>query len=416
MLRNSSKRPGPGQVGASLTIGMLALSIVPLFAREAPPVADGAARNDLAEQDRTSHDEAPPGPSEHGIWIGLDDLMERPTSGPAWNRLVSDAARDPGRADISDQGSNHDVYTLAAALVCARTGAYCAKARRGVLDAIGTEEGGRWLAVGRNLGAYVIAADLLDLRADGDPASAGTRVEQWMEGWLTRRLRNNNTPDLRPFGPFHAGANAAAQEGFAYAAGAAYLGDRQALERAWSGFRTFVCDPGTEDHEEIDLIGALRDGWAHDDLNPCAIGPRGAEKEVPSGSPGAGEVHRLDGALIADMRRGGTYRWEPGYTQYPWVGLEGLVPAAVVLERAGYPAFELADRAVLRAHEYLWFLRRETGEERWFDGIRAREVIQIVNVVYGTSFPVNQVVGLGRTVGYTDWTHSEWPVARTASR
>jgi hypothetical protein len=346
--------------------------------------------------------------TSEGIWISREEVMQRPTSGAAWDQLLADAARHPGRAQISDQHSNHDVYTLAAALVCVRTGEYCSKARRGVLDAIGTEDGGRWLAVGRNLGAYVVAADLLDLRADGDPQSAGTRVEEWMQGWLTKLLRNNNTTDMRPFGPFHAGANAAAQEGFAYAAVGAYLQDDEVLKRAWSGFRTFACDSGTRDHENIDLIGALRDGWAHDDVNPCAIGPKGAEKRVPSGRPGAGSVRTLDGALIADMRRGGTYRWEPGYTQYPWVGLEGLVPAAVILERAGYPAFELADRAVLRTHEYLWFLRQETGERRWFDGIRAREVVQLVNVVYGTSFPVNEVVGQGRTMGYTDWTHPEW--------
>lgn len=340
-----------------------------------------------------------------GIWIDRDELMRRPTTGAAWERLLEDANLNPGSADISNQDSDHDVYTLAAALVCVRTGARCSRARRGVLDAIGTEAGGRWLAVGRNLGAYVIAADLLGLRADGDPESAGTRVEEWMEGWLTRRLRNNNTTDMRRFGPFHAGANAAAQEGFAFAAVAAYLGDGKALERAWSGFRTFVCDPGTPDLENIDLIGAVRDGWAHDDLDPCAVAPAGARKLVPSGEPGAGGTYRIDGALIADMRRGGTYRWAPGYTQYPWVGLEGLVPAAVVLERAGYPAFQVADRAILRTHEYLWFLRDQTGERRWFNGIRAREAVQLVNWAYGTSYPVNEVVGLGRTVGYTDWTH-----------
>jgi hypothetical protein len=339
------------------------------------------------------------------IWIDRDELMALPTSGAAWEKLLSDARANPGSADIADMHSNHDVYTLAAALVCARTGEYCTKARQGVLDAIGTENSGRWLEVGRNLGSYVIAADVLGLRADGDPDSDGTRVEAWIEGWLTKRLPDNITGKYRGFGPFLSAANAAAQEGFAFTAVAAYVGDEAALQRAWDAFRTFACDTDAPDPENIYLDKVVLDGWAHDDRAPCAINPAGSTKVVPSGLRGAGQVHRIDGSLGGDMRRGGEYQRDPGYTQYPWVGLEGFVPAAVILDRMGYPAFEVSDRAVLRTHEYLWFLRTSTGDQTWFDGIRAREVVQLVNHAYGTSFPVNRVVGSGRTVGYTDWTH-----------
>lgn len=340
-----------------------------------------------------------------GIWIDRAELMQRPTSGAEWEILSRHAALSTGTPDISDQNSHHDVHTLAAALVCVRVGRYCSEARRAVVRAIGTEEGGRWLAVGRNLGAYIIAADLLDLRADGVWQSDGTRVEEWIRGWLTKRLRDNNTPTSRPFGPFHSGANAAAQEGFAYAAVAAYLGDRGALRRAWDAYRTFVCDRNAPDREEIYLDRPVRDDWTHDDEIPCAVNPRGTTREVPRDARGAGTAHRVDGAIVADMRRGGTYRWPPGYTQYPWVGLEGLVPAAVILQRAGYPAFDVADRAVLRAVDYLWFLRTATGDERWFDGVRARQIVHLVNVFYGMSYPVEGATGRGRTVGYTGWTH-----------
>lgn len=346
--------------------------------------------------------------SSDGIWVSRSEVMTRPTSGPEWEALLTDAARDPGQANLSDMHSTHDVYTLAAALVCVRTGQYCAKARRGVLDAIGTEAGGRWIEISRNLGSYIIAADLLGLRADGNSGSDGTRVEQWVAGWLTKRLGDNIRDYLRPFGPFHASANAAAQEGFAYAAVAAYLRDDWALQRAWDAFRTYACDPTAPDRENIFLDKSVADGWAHSDVDPCAVNPAGTSKRVPSGLPGAGSVRRIDGALTGDMRRGGVYQWEPGHTNYPWIGLEGFVPAAVILERAGYPSFEVADRAVLRTHEYLLYVRRETGDARWFDGDRADEVVHIVNVRYGTSFPVNGAVGRGRTFGYTDWTHPRW--------
>jgi hypothetical protein len=340
-----------------------------------------------------------------GVWVDPAQLMQRPTSGLAWERLLADAGRDHGRADIADQDSNHDVYTLAAAFVCVRDAQHCDKAREGVLDAIGTESGARWLAAGRNLGAYVIAADVLNMRADGVPGSDGTRVHEWIESWLDKELLENHSSERRAIQPFHAANNAAVQEGFAYAAVAAYLRHDAALDRAWNAFRTFVCDSGAPDAEQIALQPAVLDGWAHDVQRPCAVNPSGARKTVPLGLPGAGRTYSVDGALVGDMRRGGVYQWRPAYTSLPWVALEGLVPAAVILARAGYPAFEVADRAILRAHEYLWLLRSTTGDPRWFDGTRAREIVHLVNAYYRTSYPVNDVTGGGRTIGYTAWTH-----------
>jgi hypothetical protein len=342
-----------------------------------------------------------------GVWISAEEISQLPTSGAAWDALLRDAERDPGVADVSDQNSNHDVYTLAAALVCVRTGQHCAKARDGVVSAIGTEQDGRWLAVGRNLTAYVIAADLLGLRNDGNASSAGSQVEKWIRSFLTMELDHNNSGEPYPFVPFGSGSNASAQEGAAYAAVGAYLGDQDALDRVWDAFRTYACDPGAPDREDINLSQGVRYGWAHDDDRPCAVNPRGTTKQVPSGLAGAGGVYRIDGAIINDMRRGGEYQWEPGYTRYPWVGLEGFVPAALILHRAGYPAFEVADRAVLRTHEYLWYLRTETGNSDWFDGKRASEVVHLVNVAYGTDYLVQGTTGGGRLVGYTDWTHQQ---------
>jgi hypothetical protein len=60
---------------------------------------------------------------------------------------------------------------------------------------------------------------------------------------------------------------------------------------------------------------------------------------------------------------------------------------------------------VLRAVEYLWHLRTETGDTRWFDGERARGIVLLVNARYGVAFPVAAATGAGRTVGYTGWTH-----------
>jgi hypothetical protein len=358
---------------------------------------------------------APPTPTPDptgagkGIWISRDKIAQLPTSGAAWQAVLADANRNPGVANLSQMESSHDQYTLAAALACARLGetAICNKAKTGILSAIGTEfNGGRWLEIARNLTAYVIAADIVGLRADGKPNSDGSRIDAWIRKFLTVKLpRNTGSHEVISVSPFASGSNASAQEGAMYAALAAYSGDRVALDHAWDAFRRYACDAMAPDRENINISKGIKYGWAHDIDQPCAVNPAGTTKEVPAGLPGAGSIRRIDGAIINDMRRGGYFQWPPGYTQYPWVGLEGLVPAALILHRAGYPAFEIADRAVLRTLEYLWYLRRETGDSRWFDGVRADEIIHLVNVIYGKSWPMQAAVGAGRTVGYTDWTH-----------
>lgn len=382
-------------------------------AADAPVAHDGGSAADAYVSPVDSG--LPPEPVS-GIWVSPDALATYPTSGAAWGALESDARSLSGTANVSDQDSSHDVYTLAAALLCVRTGELCDDARDAVVSAIGTEEealttprsppGNQWLPIGRNLAAYVIAADLLALRADGDASSDGSRVEAWIRAF-DGRVGSEGVE----FAPFKSGSNASAQDGFAYAAVAAYLDDAGMLDRAWDAFRTFTCDPGAPDREDIDVSKGVMFGWAHDDATPCAINPLGTTKVVPSGRPGAGSERRIDGAIINDMRRGGEYQWPPGYTQYPWVGLEGLVPAAVILHRRGYPAFEVADRAVLRAVEYVLWLGDELGQERtctgecWWDYDRARDIKHLAAAFYDLDVPYDTPTAGGRTVGYTDWTH-----------
>jgi hypothetical protein len=344
-----------------------------------------------------------------GLWVSADELRLQPMSGAAWTAVLNDANRDPGPANIADQDSHHDTYTLAAAIVAARTGqsSYYLKAKKGILDAMGTEfkTGTRWLAAGRNVLAYVIAADLLNLRRDGSANSDGTKVDLWIRGWLTKQLPDNNNGVLRPIRPFGGGSNADAQEGAVFAAVAVWADDPVAITRGWDAFRTYACDPNGPNYEDIDLQTGLQYNWAADPKNPCAVNPLNSTKVVPAGFPGAGTTHRMDGAIINDMRRGGAYQWSPAFTQYPWTGLAGFIPAAVILQRAGYPALQVADKAVLRTVDYLFWLKGSTGLTSWFDGKRGSEVVQLVNHYYGTKYPTRKPVARGHTVAYTDFTH-----------
>src|SRR5258705_10891135 len=162
------------------------------------------------------------------LWLSPAELVGLPMSGAAWTRVKAAADGALSAAQISDQNSKHDVLTLAVALVYARMNlvanrtpaadavlaAYRAKAAQAILSALGTEAGGRTLALGRNLVAYVIAADLIALKSY-DPAG-----DQQFRAWLSAVRKANldsktliSTHGGRPnnWGP-HAGASRVAAD------------------------------------------------------------------------------------------------------------------------------------------------------------------------------------------------------------
>jgi hypothetical protein len=349
------------------------------IAREAAPVA----------ANEPSPPPPPPSPAprppREGLWIAPDELKSLPMSGAAWESMLAIAEGDLGPADVADQDSTHDTNTLACALAAARTGSaeLHGKAMDAITSAIGTEEGARWLAIGRNLGAYVIAADVLGVRSGP--------IYEWLAGFLTRTLRDNNTDEQVPAGNWSSGSNASAQMGFVTAALCVYTNDSARLASSWDGYRRYCGDRASPVKETSNS-----DAWQLAPSDPVGIQDKGAAKDGC----------RLDGAIGNDMSRGGDDFCSPVWTQYPWVGLEGAVPAALVFARAGYPAWAVADEAIRRAVDYLWFLRQATGNADWFDGTRSNECVYLVNRAYATAFPCSLPVAGGRTIGFSDWTHA----------
>jgi hypothetical protein len=323
--------------------------------------------------------------STDNLWISPAELAALPMAGSAWSALLEVAEGDLGTPDVADQDSGHDVTTLACALAAARTGRrdLRLKSLNALTSAIGTEEGARWLAIGRNLGSYVIAADVLGVHSGP--------IYEWLASFLTRTLRANNTDDEITIANWPTGSNASAQVGFVTAALCVYTGDFDRLATYWDGFRRY-CGDRTSPVAET----SNSDAWQVAPFDPVGIQDVGATKHGC----------RLDGAIGNDMSRGSDNVCSPTWTQYPWVGLEGAVPAALVFARAGYPAWEVGGDAIRRALDYLWFLRQTSGNEDWFDGERSNECIFLVNRAYGTRFPCSLPVGGGRTFGYSDWTHA----------
>ncbi len=313
-----------------------------------------------------------------GIWTSPAELALLPTSGKAWDAMLA-AAREPIESpNVSDQDDRDNVRVLARAFVWARTGDELA--RQEVIDAcravIGTQLGGRTLALGRELLAYVIAADLVKLPADLDPA-----FRSWLDAVRREELGGRTLLSTHEDRPNNWGTHAGASR----MAVALYLDDQADLERAAQVFRGWLGDRGS--------YAGFRFGdlsWQADPARPVGVNPAGATLDG----------HPVDGVLPDDQRRGGAFTWPPPAENYVWAALQGAIAQAVILHRVGYDVFAWEDRALLRAvrwlHEQASFPAQ--GDDTW--------IPWVVNHYYATSFPARLPAHPGKNMGFTDWTHA----------
>jgi hypothetical protein len=335
-----------------------------------------------------------PPPAGNGIWISAAELAQLPTSGPAWDHLQETADAAASTPDLSDQDTDANVEILAKALVFARTGE--PQYRTEVIAALqvitfnNTEDGGRTLALGRELAAYVVAADLINL-AEANPgldaqfrAKLRELLTKPLDGWGSDQRTLVETHELRPnnWGT-HAGASRAAV--------AVYLGDEAELARTAQVFRGYLGDLSA--YNEFEFGSDL--SWQADPAHPVGLNPVGATKEG----------HSIDGALPEEMRRGGPFQWPPLETNYPWEGLQGALVQAMILHRAGYPAWEWEDQALLRAVEFLYSIDG-LGGVSWVPEGDDRWLPWLVNAVYQTDYPTETEIQPGKNMGWTDWTHA----------
>jgi Alginate lyase len=339
-----------------------------------PPPAGGAPGS-------ATPSPAPPAASG-AVWVSRAELASRPMSGPAWDALEAAADGPLGTAAIADQDSGHDVRTLAVALVFARTGdpAYRAKAAEAIAAAIGTEAGGRTLALGRNLAPYVIAADLIDLR-HSDPA-LDARFRAWLQDVRTELLDGRTLISTHEQRPNNWGTMAGASR----IAVALYLGDGTDLERAATVFRGYL---GDRSAYASFAFGEL--SWQADPAAPVGVNPPGASRAGLD----------IGGALPDDMRRGCSFTLPPCHTGYAWEALQGVLLQAELLSRHGYPAYRWGQDAILRAALFLERLDRLYGGW-WADGDDSWQP-WVINHAYGTSFPAAAPARHGKILGWTDW-------------
>jgi hypothetical protein len=279
--------------------------------------------------------------------------------------------------NISDNDSNHDVQTLAVALVYVRTGqgAYRTKAIDAIMSAIGTEAGGNSLALARNLLSYVVAANIVKL-----PPTEDDRFRAWLKTLVNKQnaeggsLRETHEWRASNWGT-HAGASRAAVD--------VYLGDSKDLAQAAKVFKGWLGDRSSW----AGFNPEKDQSWQCDETEPVGVNRAGCTKEG----------HSIDGVLPYDQRRSGPFTWPPPQEPYVYGGLQGALAQAEILSRAGYPAWQWEDKALFRAfrwlHEQAGYPAPKPSEwEPW-----------LVNKRYGTRFPAVTPAENGKNMGWTDW-------------
>jgi hypothetical protein len=331
--------------------------------------------------DTTARDERPPTPARRllGLWISRDELAQLATLGPAWKRLRREASRPVVSPSLSDQNDPMNVRVLAKALWAARSDNDKMRQEvvRAVLSVMGTEQGGRTLAVARKLVTYVIAADLVGL-----PPLDEARFRAWLEPMLARKMAEGRSlRSVHEESPNNWGTHAGATR----AAIAVYLGSRSELQRTAQVFRGWLGDRSA--------YAGFRWGhlsWQADPGHPVGVNRAGA---LLLGHP-------VDGVLPDDQRRGGGFAWPPPKENYVYEALQGALVQAVILSRAGYDVWSWEDRALLRAYKWLYEVADfpARGDDVW--------QLPVVDFYYGTSFWDGSPTSAGKNVGWTDWTHA----------
>ncbi len=344
----------------------------------------------------------PPSPSSDDyLLMPRAELLSLPTSGTAWSSLKNVADGSWGSPDLCNQDVKHGAKALAGALVYARTGtvSYYTKVRNAIMSAVGTEQVGchnAILSLGRQLGSYVLAADLIELSGSDDSS-----FRSWLDKIRTRELgghgRWTSLVGTHGDSPNNWGAFAGASR----IAASLYLGDTADVAVAAKIVRGFFGDRSAYSgfRGQGSKNSALYDGeraWACDD-SPSAwvpINPACTKSSI-----------NLDGAIVSDiMRDDQGLIWPAGKTgiMYTLESLQGLTLQTELLYRNGYSgAWTWSDSALRRAAALVTRNGRAGGASWNYYSVNYH-VPWLLNFRYDLNLPTMSA-GHGRIFGYTDW-------------
>jgi hypothetical protein len=330
-------------------------------------------------------------PPSRYLLMSRSALLARPVSGTAWSNLRAVAAGPLGTPNLCDLNNKHHLRTLAAALVFARTGiaSYGVKARSAVVAAIRTQRNGchnATLAMGRQLMAYVLAADFAQLTGTGEASfrSFLTTIRRKVIGGhsIWNSLFRTHVLSATNWGAY-AGASRIAAD--------LYLGDRTDLASASRITRGFLGDRSA--FRFTDNMSSTALSWA---CAPSIYTP-------VNGSCTKGGIN-VDGAVIGDISRGGSLRWPPGSTgvQYQLESIQGLGMQVELLYQNGYSTAWQWSVAALRRMANIVTRSKSGGGTGWNETTASRQMPWVLDKRLGMAIP-RVSAGMGRAIGFTDW-------------
>jgi hypothetical protein len=308
-----------------------------------------------------------------------NNLLARPTSGPAWSSLKSAADASEASPDFGDQNNKAVVQAVAAALVYRRTGqtSYRDKAIR-ILEKYRAQpsSGNDSLGLFRPSGGIGMAAWL----AGWDSAAA----RSFLRAYLNYQGDHSRWRTIRG-----TAANAVSNYNAWPLAGLASIGlalnDRTLLDEAWRLFTAWgkpYAQPWqpTAAFQPQRTCLAMKGGKVPVGINPasCGSGPNGS------------------GALIEDAARSPYPTIHSGYATETF---NALTVAALALSQAGYPAWTVNDSQMRRVAN--WMSANVQGGLNYYGG--SHFTAYVINRAYGTSYPEKRPTSGGRTFGFTDF-------------
>ena len=273
-----------------------------------------------------------------GMWISYGELMNLPMSGASWDKIRTAAYGSWGAADLQYPTNKHAIYTLAGALVSTRNGdtALRSKVRDAILAAKRSlDESTEWqsengvLSAGRQIGAYVIAADLINLQVYD--AAADNEFRSWLSPIRTTNIGTHSRWDNLTYTCENSTGNWNTFACASRIAASIYLGDtadvnRSALIiRALLGERSAYPADAPGRNRYFEHTAAYQASWACNDLAWTGVNPSCAKSGV-----------NVDGVLVEDASRGGGCCTLQGDgVMYSWESLQGLFVSTELLYRTG---------------------------------------------------------------------------------
>jgi hypothetical protein len=338
------------------------------------------------------------------MWISKRELLSLPTSGDAWDRMSLTAYGDWGRANLEDRGNKHAIDTLAGAFVYGRTGdpSLRSRVRDEILAAKRTlDEAAEWqtrsgvLSASRQIGGYVIAADLIDLKSFD--ANADNEFRSWLRTIRTTNIGTHGRWKAITFTCENATSNWGAFACASRIAASIYLGDTADVDRsaaviqAFFGERSLYPADAPGENGYFEHTAGYRSSWACAEDQWTGINSACAKLGVD-----------IDGVLVEDASRGGACCVLQGNgIMYSWEALQGLVVSTELLYRTGRydDPYGWSNRALKRSLDFM----QRSG---WGVTSPATYVPWIANARYGTSYPASSTSD-GRIMSWGDWLYQK---------